>query len=151
MLVRDLGQGGKWYVVAAHYPTATMAKKAWERLNAKLDMRAGDEGIGITRLAPNPGPDTIASGVPAGRHSVVGVTLHAFTAIKTKRLLSDGTAWQPSTQFADALIIRRARIVQEQTRRRPGATGRVVIRRPEGRGASLRPTGETDEPEPGQG
>ena len=54
MLVRDLGAGGKWYVVAVHYPTAKMAKTAFERVNAKVDMRAGDEGIGVTRLAPNP-------------------------------------------------------------------------------------------------
>src|SRR5436309_2106506 len=131
MIVRDLGAGGRWYVVAVHYPSALQATRAWERASAKLDMSRGDEGIGLMRLKPNPDNSTIPSGAPNDAHSVVGITLDQDTARKTQRLLRDGTPWEPLPDFAHALILRRARVVLDAARQNPGRQGRVVIRRPE--------------------
>lgn len=146
MMVRDLGDGGRWFVVAVHYPSALQAKRAWERINAKLDMRAGDEGIGIVRMSP--AGTGSPSGAPPDTHAVVGVSLHKPTARKMERLARDGTAWEPLPDFADAVILRRARVVVATD---PARTGRVVIRRPEGRGAQLDQSGVLYEPEGGQG
>jgi hypothetical protein len=147
MLVRDHGDGGRWYVVTVHYPTAVQAKGAWERCERKLDLSLGDQGIGITRLAPNPSTRTRSTGVPEGAHAVAAVTLHESTARKAERLLRDGTPWRPRDDFADALILRRAQVVAEHA----GETGRLIIRRPEGRGAALGAMGDLREQEPGRG
>jgi hypothetical protein len=139
--VRDHGFGGLWYLVAAYYPTALQAKTAWEHAERKLIRRPGDEGIGVYRLGPNPESDTWESGAPADAHAVVAVTLNEPTARKAERLLRGGTSWTPTDSFADALILRRAKVVTAT-----GDTGgRLVIRRPEGRGGHLTPEGDMRE------
>lgn len=149
MIVRDHGEGGRWYVVAVHYPSALQAKRAWERAERKLNMGAGDGGIGLMRLDPR------AGGGPEGRlcdgYPVVGVTLDEAAARKCERVLRDGVTWTPTDGFADAVIARRARVLLDAQRERRGATGRLVIRRPEDRGATLDRRGRMHEPEPGRG
>lgn len=149
MLVRDLGEGGTWYVVAVHYASALQAKNAWERANIKLTSKAGDEGVGVTRLAPNPEGNVIDSGAPEGAHIVVAVTLDHNTAARAERILRDGKPWLPTEDFADTMIKRRARILKEQLK--VGRGGRLIIRRPEGRGAHLFTSGKIEESGPGQG
>jgi hypothetical protein len=145
MLTRDIA-GRTWYVECVDYPTSLMAKRAWERTERKLIRGPGEDGIGITRLAPNP-----AGGTPTGLgtgYTVVVVTLDEGMMRRAQRLLSDGTVVEPSLALADALIARRARVVlsQEHT-----GEGRLVIRRPEGAGAQFNQLGEVIEREPGQG
>jgi len=147
MIERDFGEGGHWYIVAVSYPTALQAKNAWMHAESKLTRKAGDEGVGVTRLAPNPALNTSATGVPSGRHPVVVVTLDLATAQKAQRLLHDGEPWTPEPDFADALIYRRVRVMAEHE----GETGRVVIRRGEGAGASIGRDGVLHEHDPGQG
>jgi hypothetical protein len=148
MIVRDHGEsGGRWYLVAVHYPSAMMARTAWERAERKLDMSAGDEGIGLIRLAPNPEASRLRTGAPQGVQPIVAMTLDEPTAAKAERLLRDGTPWEPESEFLDALILRRLRILAEHR----GETGRLIIRRPEGRGATLDREGELHEHEPGHG
>jgi hypothetical protein len=139
--VRDHGRGGLWYLVAVHYPAALMARTAWERAERRLDLRDGDEGIGLYRLAPNPQAGTWASGLAGDRHAIVAVTLHEPTARKAQHVLRDGQSWMPAPDFADAMIYRRAKVVLDHA----GETGRVLIRRPEGRGGSLTPDGDMRE------
>lgn len=144
MITRDVG-AMRWYVVAVSYPSALQARRAWERAERKLDLRAGDEGIGLYRLAPDPaapGPDVLVSGKPVDAHGVVAVTLDEATARKAERILRDGAPWTPEPGFADALIARRARVVLAHA----GETGRVLIRRPEGRGGKLDREGTMHEP-----
>lgn len=144
MIVRDHDQGGRWYVLTVAYPTGQMAKRAWERLERKLDMSAGDEGIGIYRLMPNPEGGR-ATGVQ--EPAVACVTLDEPTAAKAQRLLGDGREFEPALDFADALIARRARVVLAHH----GQTGRLMIRRPEGRGAELDAHGRMYGPGGGEG
>lgn len=122
--------GHRWFVEARSYPTAVMARAAWERVEGKLNQAAGDGGIGVYRVAPNP-----AGGLRSGEtqaHAVVVVTMHEPTAKKAVRLMR-GESWEIGEDFADSLIARRARVVMAH----PGETGRLKIRRPEGRGAHL--------------
>jgi hypothetical protein len=140
MKVRDKGKGGRWYVIAVHYPTALMAKRAWERCQSKLNLASGDEGIGVVRMSPRhatPDPSMDIGNLPDDVHSVVAITLHEPTAHKCERLVRDGTPWTPSDAFADTLIYRRVKVVMETQRRQPGSKGRLVIRRPESCGAQM--------------
>jgi hypothetical protein len=126
----------RWYVVGVAYPSALQARRAWGRAERKLDLSQGDQGIGLYRLAPDPavpGPSSLVSGKPHDAHAVVAITLDEPTARKAERLLRDGDAFEPTPGFADAMIARRARVVLAHA----GETGRLVIRRPEGRGAKL--------------
>jgi hypothetical protein len=145
MLTREIG-GRTWYVEARAYPTAIMAKRAWERAERKLIRGPGEEGIGITRLAPNPAGG-LSSGLEGG-HAVIVVTLDERMLTKAQRLLSDGRVWEPHPELVDAMIARRARVVVGQA---GSGEGRVVIRRPEQRGAEFNRLGEVFEAGPGQG
>jgi hypothetical protein len=148
MIERDHGEGGHWWVVAVHYPTALMAKRGWERINDRMTMQPGEEGIGVYRMTPKTQRGDIDSGAPEGVHPVVVVTLDENAAHKAQRLLRSGTAWTPLPGFADALILRRARVMLAQ---RGQGEGRLVIRRPDDRGARLDETGTMTEQEPGRG
>jgi hypothetical protein len=144
MITRDV-VGHRWYVEVREYPTAIMAKRAWERAERKLIRGPGGEGIGVTRLAPNP-----AGGLSTGLsgHAVAVVTLDEATIAKAQRLLSDGKTCAPTDGLIDALIARRARVVLSQV---GGGEGRLVIRRPEQRGAEFNRLGDVLEPGPGRG
>lgn len=153
MIVRELGEGGRWYVLAVHYPTALMAKTAWERLERKLGSDLRD--IGIYRMASQAesekvtGPLTSPSGAPDRNvYPVAGVTLSEPVARRALRLLRDGTEWDLDPDFADALIVRRARVLSQVPE---GFVGQTRIRRPEGKGAQLDQRGVMHEQEPGRG
>ena len=137
-----------WYAVMVHYPTAYMAKKAWERADKKLIADSDGMGLGLTRLGPNTDPSDIAAGSPEGVYPVVAVTLDQKMANRAVRALSDGTPFEPTDGFLQALILRRAKFVLEHAGEGPG---RYSIRRPENRGAKLDDEGNIIEPEPGQG
>lgn len=142
-MIREHG-GVRWFVEARSYPTAVMARAAWERAERGLDLSAGDEGIGLYRVAPNP-----AGGLRSGAtqaHAVVVATLHEPTARKALRLLK-GEPWEIDEAFADSLIARRARVVVDHA----GETGRLKIRRPEGRGGTLDRVGRMHESPPREG
>jgi hypothetical protein len=147
MHVYDFGSGGRWFVVARHYPTALMAKAAWERANRKLILQQREQGIGVQRLAPadDNDPHNIPSGAPDGVHGVVAVALIENLARRAERLLRDGTDWTPPEDFARALILRHARVGAAM------GAGKNVIRRPEGRGGRLTEQGVLYESEPGRG
>lgn len=145
MITREIA-GRTWYIEARAYPTALMAKRAWERAEHKLIRGPGDEGIGITRLRPNPAGG-LSSGLEDG-HAVIVVTLDEGMLAKAQRLLSDGRSWEPNEALVDAMIARRAKVVLGQA---GTGEGRVIIRRPEGRGAEFNRLGEVFEAGPGQG
>lgn len=146
--------GETWYVEARNYPTALMAKTAWEHAEDKLTLGRGEEGVGVFRLAPNPDGDTIRSGLEEPMHSVVAVTRDRRTAERVAHVLKDGTPWDPVPEFCDALIERRRRMTRGRLAwglsHKPGG-GKVVIRRPEDGGGRIYESGELREPKPGRG
>ena len=150
MLTRDVGPT-RWYLVAVHYRTALIAKGVWERVERELVAGQGD-GIGLIRLGPaGPAPagsERTASGAPADAHPGVAITTDPDLAERAAGLLSGGVEWTPTPEFADAMILRRARVVLDHAGE---GAGRVVSRRPEGRGAQLGPDGQMIEHEPGRG
>ena len=147
MIARDIG-GQTWYVVARHYPTALMARRAFDRLEAKLDLSMGDEGIGLYRMSPRTNGGNLDSGITVDdAHPVVAVTLDLATARKADRLSRDGAEWEPLPDFCNALIARRARVVMAHA----GETGRLLIRRPDEGGARLYQDGSMRERDPGRG
>lgn len=147
MIVRDYGEAvpepvRRWYLVAVTYPSAKQAKAAWEEAERKL-IRGSDHGIGVMRLLPpgsNPG-GMVDSGAPEGGHPVIAVTTEFHYVEKIERILRGGVPFEPEPGFADAIVARRARVVLEAAQREAGP-GRVVIRRPEGRGAQMDEHGE---------
>lgn len=147
MKVVELENGGTWYIVAVHYPTTVMAKKAWERAQRKLSVTAGDAGIGVLRMTPRPGGGR-ATGAPRDVYPVVALTRDEATAQKAEHILNDGESWMPNDDLSLSLIARRARVVLEHTGQ---GAGRLVIRRAEGRGAELDREGVMHEPPPPQG
>ena len=148
MITRD-HPTGHWFVVARSYPTAFMARMAWERTEEGLDLSQGDEGIGIMRLAPREDGGA-PTGAPEGQQAVVVITVDEPTAHKAERLLR-GNEWEPTPDFMDALIWRRTRLVGDIDAAHPGQGGRLVIRRPDRLGALLDPSGIVHEQEPGRG
>ena len=75
------------------------------------------------------------------------VTLDEKVLRKAQRLLSDGTPFEATGGLVDALIARRARVVGDHA----GEKGRLIIRRPEERGAQFDRFGHVREPDPRQG
>lgn len=148
MITRDIG-GHRWYIETRSYPSALMAKRAWERAERKLLPGKGNEGIGVTRLAPNPagGVSVRADGARSG-DAVVVVAMDAKVFRKAQRLLADGVEFEPAEGLVDALIARRAQVMVEQA---ASGEGRIVIRRPEQRGAEFNRLGQVFEPPPGRG
>jgi hypothetical protein len=153
MTVTRAQYGEVWYVEAVSYPSSLMAKRAWEHVQAKLKLQGGEDGAGITRLAPSLEGNTIPSGLDRELHAVVVVTTERRVLDRAKRLLRDGTPWDPVDAFCDTLIARRQRMMQGKLAymmsHRGG--GEVVIRRPEDRGARVYQSGQVREPPPGRG
>jgi hypothetical protein len=146
--------GETWYVEAVSYPSGLMAKRAWEHVHAKLKLERGDDGAGITRLAPNPDGNAIPTGLNKPLHAVVVVTTDQRVMEKAKRLLKDGEPWEPVAEFCDTLIARRARMLQGRLAhalQQQKGGGDIVIRRPEGRGARVYESGQIREFPPGRG
>lgn len=149
MPTRDIN-GRRWYVEVVGYPSALMAKRAWERAERKLIRGPGEDGVGVTRLAPNPagGVPTRADGDRAPSHAVAVVTLNERMIVKALRLLSDGESFEPTSELVDGLIARRSQVMVSQI---DAGQGRIIIRRPEERGAQFNQLGELNEPPPGRG
>lgn len=144
-VVRDVHVGpAHWLYAAARYPTPFMARVAWERLEhaTRAKQRELDEtgGVGIYRHGPTDDPGTIVS--------VIGLE-GAHTRIeRALRVLGQAGEDYPLDQVTlEALIVRRSRIVLAHK----GETGRMIGRRPDGRGAILTPGGDIIEPPPGRG
>lgn len=142
-MIEHTVEGLRWLVIAVHYPSAMQARTAWERAERKTTHKDG--GIGIVRLTPQT-VGGLASGAPEGVHPVCAVTQRDELAAKVERLLRDGTSWQPSDDFMNALIYRRMRVLLASE-----GSGRLRIRRPEDRGAEVDPLGNMYEPPAGQG
>lgn len=154
MAVERVNAGQTWYVEAVSYPTGLMAKRAWEHVDAKLALERGEDGAGITRLAPNPDGNAIPSGLEKDMHAVVVVTTDQRVLRRAQRLLRDGTPWDPVPEFCDTLIARRQRMLQGRLAyalQRQAGGGEVKIRRPEDRGARVYQSGQIREYPPGQG
>jgi hypothetical protein len=146
MTVLQLADGVRWYVEARKYPSALMAKRAWELAERKLTRRPGDEGVGVTRLGPNPESGAIPSGMHPPKPAVIVVTRSEHMLKQAQRLLG-GEAWEPAHLLLAALIARRVEI--EKIEKQAG--GRVIMRRPEGKGARIYTDGRVVEQSPGQG
>jgi hypothetical protein len=149
MLTLDFGPGGTWYVVAVHFPSAMQARDAWEHTERKLRRADNEDGVGLMRLAPAPDAYSRATGAPRDAHAIVGVSLDLSMAKRAERLLRAGTDWsaEMDPDFARGLILRRIDVVRQNG----GRAGRLVIRRPENRGAALDEQGRMHEQPPGRG
>jgi hypothetical protein len=143
-VVQESG-GVRWYVEAREYPTALMAKRAWELCERKLTRAPGEEGVGVTRLGPNPEKNAIPSGMHPPKPAVIVVT-RSEPMLKQAQRLMGGEPWEPAHLLISALIYRRVEIEKAQNRH-----GRIVVRRPEQRGARIYVDGSVVEQEPGQG
>jgi hypothetical protein len=127
----------QWWLVCAHYASALQARRAWEHVERKVPRGS----LGIYRHGPKDDPGSHVSAVSLEREQVERVG----------RLLRDGEDVALPDSLAYSLIVRRARVVVEAVREHGDVTGRVKWRRPERGGATLTPTGEMIDPEPGQG
>jgi hypothetical protein len=157
MSVERAHGGEVWYIEARSYPSALMAKNAWERCNQKLMLGPGEEGASVWRLAPHTDDvPVIESGVPnEAMNAVVLVTQDRRVLAKAQRILGDsGESWDPVPGFCDTLIARRKRMMVGRAAyvlsHRPGG-GSQSIRRPEDRGARIYESGEVREHPPGRG
>jgi len=152
MSVERIYQGERWYVYAAYYPSALMAKTAWERCDRKLILGPGEEGASVWRLAPHADPNhpMLPTGVPDSgtHHVVVAVSQDRRVLAKTERLLRDGTSFDPVPGFCDTMIQRRYRMMvghrAYQLTHQPGG-GSQRIRREEGKGAHVFEDGQVRE------
>ena len=125
--------GARWYAVTRIFPSAEEARLAWERVDAE-----GKEARGALELG-------------VYRHATVGVVSEArlVTAVGLKRKgvrvacrVLRGEPHPLSEELLRPLIERRVLMLAEHVE--SGKT-RLAIRRPEGRGARLRPGGTMDE------
>ena len=127
-----------WWWCSARYASALMARRAWERVERKLPRGS----LGIYRHGPSDNPGVIVSAVSTKRSEIERVA----------RLLRDGDDERLPVELLDSMIMRRARVVIDETR---GGTldvsGRVKIRRPEDAGAALDRSGVMHEQRPGRG
>jgi hypothetical protein len=127
-----------WYWTCARFPSAKMARDAWERIDRKR--RTGT--VGVYRHGPSDNPGAFVSIVGLDREEVERIA----------RMLRGGVDERLPDDLVERLCVRRAAVVVEATRAQPGATGRVKIRRPEDRGAVLGPDGVMRDPRgPGRG
>lgn len=125
-----------WYYVSARYPTALMARKAWE----KVERRTPRGSLGIYRHGPTNDPGVLVSAVSLKRDEVD----------RCARLLRDGLDELLPFELVDSMILRRARIVVAAADESDAAR-RIKIRRPEDRGDVLDQEGFMHQPKPGQG
>lgn len=129
--------GNLWYVVSAVYPTALLARFAWDEIEARTKNWA-DRDAGIYRHGNSQMAGMVVSAVSMNRRSIV----------RLAGMLRHGSDSGLDEGEIDALITRRARVVLDQA---GNGSGRLIIRRPDGRGARLGAFGEMIEPTPGEG
>jgi hypothetical protein len=126
-----------WFWTCAAYPSATAARRAWERIERKT--RGGGE-LGLYR-----------HGVPGREGRLVSaVGLDRAAVERAAKLLSDGVDERLPSELVEAMVIRRARVVVEAAAAYPNRTGRIKIRRPES-GARLDQRGVMHDEPGGQG
>lgn len=126
-----------WFWCSARYPSALMARAAWERVERKLPRGS----LGIYRHGARDDPGVL----------VTAVSLERAEIERCARVLRDGVDERLDDELLDLLIMRRARVVIEATEGgRRDASGRIKIRRPES-GATLDREGVMHEQPPGQG
>ena len=131
MIVRDAGAGGRWYALTVAYPTALMARRAWER----VDRRMPRGSLGFYRHGPSDRVGTMVTVISLDRAEVERVA----------RLLDDGAEIELEGRLLDRMILRRAAVVVEADRAGENAS-RLKWRRPEGAGAYLDDAGRMHPP-----
>lgn len=136
VIERQIGER-TWYIVCAEFATAYMAKQTWEN----VERRRKGGSVGLYRHGPE----------QEGGRLLTAVTMDADEARRMASMLRVGTHYELDEDTIMGLIARRARVVTDALRAGQ-SRGRLMWRRPEGRGARLDPrTGEMIEHEPGQG
>jgi hypothetical protein len=125
-----------WFWCSARYPTAQMARSAWERGERKIAIGS----LGIYRHGPRENIGTVVTAVSLKRDEIE----------RCARLLRDGVDELLDVELLDSMILRRARVVVAETQAHGDVTGRLKIRRPES-GAALDHEGVMHEREPGRG
>ena len=133
IVVRELA-GAKWYVLSRRYPDELSARAAWRRIDDEGTRRREKLDVGVYR-----------HGEPENPTLVSAVTLSHANALVVERLLeNDGGEWSALDElWADAMIIRRARVVSDLLAAN-APSGRYAIKRGR-RGARLHPDGTMDE------
>lgn len=106
-----------WFWTCAAYPSALMAKRAWERVERKT--KAGGD-LGLYRHGP---PERNGRLV-----TVLGLERAKVEA--AAKLLHDGIDERLPPDLVEAMVLRRAHVVVDAARAQAGA-GRLLIRRPE--------------------
>jgi hypothetical protein len=106
-----------WYWTCAHYPSALMARRAWERVERKTK-RGGELGLYRHGSPDDPGSCVTALGLDRG------------AVERAAKLLSDGTDERLPPDLVEAMVVRRARVVVVAAPPDREA-GRILIRRPE--------------------
>ena len=129
--------GRTWWLATRSYLSPLAAKGAFERALAG----GLQEDVGVLRHGTS-------SSIPAEAVpiyvSVVGEDRAAVEAVVLR--LPPGLDFDLGDELAASIVTRRARLLAEQD-----GGGRMVSRRPEGRGAVLRPDGRLQESPPGRG
>lgn len=127
-----------WFWTCARYPTALMARAAWERIERKT---AGGGELGLYRHGPSDDPGVLVTAIGLDRSAVE----------RCVRLLRDGVDERLPLELVESMALRRARVALETSRQHPGESGRVKIRRPEAQGVPLDRGGVMRERPPGRG
>lgn len=127
--------GARWYAVTRRFPSSEEARLAWERLNAEGRAQRGKLDLGVYRHA-TPG----LFGDEADLVTAVGLRRKG---VRVACRVLRGEPNPLSDELLHSMIERRVRVVAEQMIGKPGT--HLVVRRPEGRGARLRPGGFIDE------
>lgn len=127
----------RWYIVSAIYATPQLARFAWDEVERRT-RNWSDRDSGIYRHGSSQTQGRVVSAVSMNHRSIVrlaGLLRHG-----ADNVMDDGDI--------DALIARRARVVLEHAGQ---GSGRMIVRRPDNRGAQMTDTGEMIEPDPPQG
>ena len=127
--------GHTWYVVSARFPTAYMARQAWERIERKTPRGT----LGIYRHGTEEESGVLVSAVSLDADQVARVV--GYLTVGEHEPLPD--------EVMQGMIARRADVVLQADAEGMQA-GRLKWRRP-GTGARLGRDGSMTEPTPGQG
>jgi hypothetical protein len=120
-----------WWWTCARFPTAYMAKVAWERVERKT--RGGGE-LGLYRHGSRAEVGVLVTALGLNRDAVEAAA----------HILRDGVDEPLPRDLVESMVMRRARVVTEAAA--SGDSGRLTIRRPEGAGAALDEQGHMHTP-----
>ena len=130
----DVG-GVQWWVVSREFPSELAARGAWAALEAEGRRRKGKLSLGVYRHGP---PEQ------GGFRFVTAVGHDAAGIAFADRMLERGDDYDLPIDFAEAMILRRARVVVGLLEEGAGP-GTYAIKRGR-RGARLLPDGTMLEP-----